>query len=166
MLNLATPIEKLTRVGPRFLMRLKKLGIKTVRNLLWHFPARYEDYSKILPISDINEAGQAVSILGRVVDIEMVRSWRRHMTIINAAIEDKSGSIRSIWFNQPYITDALKDGTFVSLSGKTSLDKNGLYLSSPSYEKISNQELLTTHYSLQTNLVHTGRLVPIYPETE
>ena len=164
MLELSTPIEKLARVGPRFLVRLKKLGIKTVRDLLWHFPTRYEDYSKALPISDINDAGQTISILGRVADIEMVRSWRRHMAIVNAVIDDQSGSIRAVWFNQPYITETLKVGTLVSLSGKTSLDKNGLYLSSPSYEKISSP---TTNYKLRTkNLTHTGRLVPTYPETE
>ncbi|MBI2669868.1 MAG: ATP-dependent DNA helicase RecG [Candidatus Yanofskybacteria bacterium] len=163
-MNLTTPIEKLARVGPRFSTRLKKLGIKTVRDLLWHFPARYEDYSKLSLISDVNSVGQMVSIAGKIADIELTRSWRRHMTIINATIKDKSGLIHAVWFNQPYITDALKVGTFVSLSGKTSLDKNGLYLSSPSYEKIDS----STHNlkPITYNLVHTGRLVPIYPETE
>src|SRR3989338_1196422 len=156
MLELSTPIEKLARVGPPFLVRLKKVGIKIVRDLLWHFPIRYEDYSKALPISDINDAGQTISILGRVADIEMVRSWRRHMAIVNAVIDDQSGSIRAVWFNQPYITETLKVGTLVSLSGKTSLDKNGLYLSSPSYEKISSLE--TRNCKLKTDLVHTGQI--------
>lgn len=164
MLELATPIEKLARVGPRFLVRLKKLGIKTVRDLLWHFPARYDDYSKVLPISEINNAGQTASILGCVADVEVTRSWRRGMVIVNAVIEDQSGTIRAVWFNQPYIADTLRVGALVSLSGKTSIDKNGLYLSSPSYEKISTP---TPNPQPPTyNLIHTGRLVPVYPETE
>jgi len=155
--NLSTPIENFARVGPKFLTRLKKLGIKTAKDLLWHFPARYEDYSNLLSISDINNAGQVISIAGQVTAIDVVRSWKRRMAIVNAVIKDQSGTIRAVWFNQPYIADSLREGTLVSLSGKTSIDKNGIYLSSPSYEKIDNQE---------TNLTHTGRLVPIYPETE
>ncbi|MBI2063157.1 MAG: ATP-dependent DNA helicase RecG [Candidatus Yanofskybacteria bacterium] len=157
MFDLNTPIEKLTRVGPKFLARLKKLEIKSIKDLLWHFPARYDDFSKLLLISDINNAGEVVSIAGEVTDIEMARSWRRRMIIVNATVEDQSGSIRAVWFNQPYIADALKIGTNVSLSGKISMDKNGLYFSSPSYEKI---------FPLETGLTHTGRLVPVYPETE
>ena len=164
MLNLYSPIENLTRVGPRFLARLKKLGIKTVKDLLWHFPARYEDYSNLLSISDIRDKGQMVSVTGRVETVDVVRSWQRHMAIVNATIEDSSGAIRAVWFNQPYIADTLSIGTLVSLSGKTSVDKKGLYLSSPSYEKLSSET-----YNLKPityNLVHTARLVPIYPETE
>lgn len=164
MLELNTPIEKLARVGPRFLARLKKLGIKTVRDLLWYFPARYDDYSKVLSISDINDAGQIVSILGRVADIEMTRSWRRRMAIINATVEDQSGAIRAVWFNQPYIADKLKEGTLVSLAGKVSSDKNGLYLSSPAYERIHKLEAGSREPG--AGFTHTGRLVPIYPETE
>ncbi|OGN04564.1 MAG: ATP-dependent DNA helicase RecG [Candidatus Yanofskybacteria bacterium RIFCSPHIGHO2_01_FULL_44_17] len=156
MFNLSTPIENFTRVGPKFLARLKKLGIKTARDLLWHFPARYDDYSSLLPIGDVKDAGRVVSIAGQITTIDIVRSWRRHMAIVNATIEDQSGIIRAVWFNQPYIADALKEGTMVSLSGKTSLDKKGIYLSSPSYEKIEGAGELT----------HTGRLVPVYPETE
>jgi ATP-dependent DNA helicase RecG len=76
------------------------------------------------------------------------------MSITNAEVEDQSGSIRVVWFNQPYIANMLPVGTLVSLSGKVALDKKGIYLSSPSYEKSSG------------NLKHTGRLIPIYPETE
>ncbi|MEK7151357.1 MAG: ATP-dependent DNA helicase RecG [Patescibacteria group bacterium] len=164
MLTLLTPIDNLARVGPKFLARLKKLGIKTVRDLLWHFPARYEDYSQTMPISDINSAGQTVSITGQITKIDMVRSWRKNMAIVNATIEDDTGLIRAVWFNQAYIVDSLREGTLVSLSGKTSIDKKGVYLSSPSYEKVSSLE--TSSHESETNLVHTGRLVPIYPETE
>ncbi len=155
MFNLSTPIESFASVGPKFLSRLKKLGIKTAKDLLWHFPTRYDDFSKLISISDINSAGQIVSIIGQVSSVDIVRSWRRHMAIVNAVIEDQDGTIRAVWFNQPYIADSLKIGTLVSLSGKTSVDKNGIFLSSPSYEKINSGEL-----------THTGRLVPVYPETE
>ncbi len=156
MLNLGAPIEKLSYVGPRFLSRLKKMGIKTAKDLLWHFPTRYDDYSQILPISHARIQGQNVSIVGKISNIETTHSWRKHMTIVNATIEDTSGEIRAVWFNQPYLINTLKIGSLVSLAGKTYLDKNGVYLSSPIYEKITHD----------TGLTHTGRLVPVYPETQ
>lgn len=152
-MDLATPIEKLPHVGPRNLPRLKRLGIKTVKDLLWHFPARYEDFSNIFPISEATP-GEAVNIAGRITDIKTTAIWKRRMTITNATIEDDSGLIRAVWFNQPYVEKSLPEGTMVSLAGKVAMDKRGAYLSNPAYEKIFGQEL-----------THTGRLVPVYPET-
>ncbi|MDP3954387.1 MAG: ATP-dependent DNA helicase RecG [bacterium] len=177
MLNMDLPIEKLYSVGPKYQKRLHSLGIKTVKDLLYHFPHRYDDYSKLMPIEGISEAGTIVTIVGEVADISVVRTWKRRMTIVNASIQDESGLMRVVWFNQPYIADTLKAGTAVSLSGKVSLDKKGLYLSSPSYERLS----LSDYGLLQDNSknkpspmvdsqlsgrTHTGRLVPVYPETE
>jgi ATP-dependent DNA helicase RecG len=154
MIDLTTPIEKLARVGPKSLSRLKKLGIKTVKDLLWHFPARYEDFSAILPIAQV-EAGAVVNIKGRVVNINTASLWRRGRTVTDATVEDESGIIHAAWFNQPYIEKSLPEGTMVSLAGKAVIDKKGLYLSNPAYEKNYGREL-----------THTGRLVPVYPETE
>jgi len=154
MVDLATPIEKLAHVGPKGLSRLKKLGIKTVKDLLWHFPARYDDFSAILPIAQV-ESGTVVNIKGRVVDINTASLWRRRKTVTNATVEDESGIIHAVWFNQPYIEKSLPEGTMVSLAGKAVIDKKGLFLSNPAYEKIYGREL-----------THTGRLVPVYPETE
>ncbi len=155
MFDLTTPIEKLPRVGPRNLPRLKRLGIRTVRDLLWHFPARYEDYSKIVPIAEIKEAGTTVGIQGTIVDIRNTRLWKKRMSIVNAIIRDESGLIRAVWFNQPYLERSLPEGAMVSLAGKVGIDKRGIYLSNPQYEKIYGEDL-----------THTGRLVPIYPETQ
>ncbi len=106
-------------------------------------------------MDEIREAGQIVSVQGVVCSIETIRTWKRRLTITTAHIEDETGGIRAAWFNQPYLENSLKENTEVSLSGKVALDKRGLYLSNPNYEKISGDELS-----------HTGRLVPIYPETE
>ncbi|MDO8495303.1 MAG: ATP-dependent DNA helicase RecG [bacterium] len=157
MLDLATPIEKLPKVGPRNLPRIKKLGIKTIRDLLWHFPTRYEDYSLIRPISSVNR-DENVNIQGRVVKIDTQRSWKKRLTITHAIIEDDSAAIRAVWFNRPYIAETLSLDSEVSLAGKVKLDKNGLFLASPSFEKITSR-------TMDQGLTHTGRLVPVYPET-
>ena len=70
----------------------------------------------------------------------------------------------AVWFRQPYLERTLTPGTIVSLSGKVARDKKGIYLSNPVYERISSGELESENPE-QTNLTHTGRLVPVYPET-
>ena len=86
------------------------------------------------------------------------------MNITTAVIEDSSGAIKVTWFNQPYIETQLPVGSLVSLAGKVTNGKNGIYISSPTYEKIRP---LTTDYDLRSpDLKHTTGLVPIYPETE
>ena len=154
MLDMATPIERLAYVGSRNGPRLKRLDIRTIKDLLWHFPTRYEDYSQRTNIGDIKEAGSVVSVQGEITDIKNAFTWKRRLAVTEAMISDGTGWLRVTWFNQPYLERTLAPGIKVSLAGKAALDKKGLYLSNPSYEK------------LQANLIHTGRLVPVYPETE
>src|SRR3989344_4799733 len=159
MTDLSLPIEKLKSVGPRNTPRLAKLGINTVRDLLWHFPARYEDYSRVVSISEI-EPGQKVNIQGEVLKMSSRMIFPRRMSITNALVGDETGAVKVVWFNQPFIANSLREGTLVSLAGKANLDKHGLYLSSTTYEKI--QDIEFKNY----NLTHAGGLIPIYPETE
>ncbi len=160
-MDLFLPIEKLKNVGARNLPRLNKLGIKTLKDLLWHFPVRYEDYTRLVPIIDV-QAGEKVNIQGEGLKIVNKRLFPRRMFVTQALIKDESGAMNAVWFNQPYIANSLQEGTFVSLAGKANLDKHGLYLSSPTYEKIDESDFEIK----KTNLTHTGGLIPIYPETD
>ncbi|TSC91071.1 MAG: ATP-dependent DNA helicase RecG [Parcubacteria group bacterium Licking1014_17] len=157
MTNLNTPVEKLSYVGPKMLPRLRHLGIKTIRDLLRHFPARYEDFSKLISLAEVGEPKVVVSVRGVVRKIKTDRIWKRRLAITTAIIDDGTGKLRVVWFNQPYLQDSFPEGTELSLSGKTALDKRGLYLSSPVFEKIGRAD---------EDLVHTSRIVPVYPETE
>ncbi|PIP23006.1 MAG: ATP-dependent DNA helicase RecG [Candidatus Nealsonbacteria bacterium CG23_combo_of_CG06-09_8_20_14_all_39_17] len=161
IMQLFSPIEEITRINPFYLKKLKRMGIYTVRDLLFHFPSRYEDFSKLAPISSAR-AGEVFCFQGKIKKIENVRAWRKRMFITNAVVEDRTGEIKVVWFNQPYIATTLKENNFVHLAGKIALGKTGLYLSSPSYEKIGSME----SEMLKKNFTHTGRLVPIYPETK
>ena len=159
-MNLSTQIEKIPRIGPQYQKKLERLGIKTIGNLLFHFPHRYEDFSNLTPISEI-KAGETVCTQGKILEIKNTRTWQKRMIITNAIVEDDSGALKVVWFNQSYLTDTLKAGTLVCLAGKVTLGKKsypGIYLSSPTYEKISDSE--------KKNLIHTGGLIPVYPETE
>jgi len=153
-LSLKTPIEKLPLVGPAYVKKLHRVGIETAGDLLFYFPFRYDDFSDVKKISEV-ELGEVVSVIGKIVDIQNIRTRKRKMSLTEALIEDDSGLIKAIWFNQPYLTRNLRNGINVSLSGKVVYAQDGFQISNPSYELLGSGQSL-----------HTARLVPIYHETE
>lgn len=156
-IHIATPLDEVNGFQARFLPKLKRMGIATVRALLYHFPARYEDYSHVYHIAEL-QPNQDATIQGEIQDVSGRRTWRRTYFVVEALITDGEDSIRAVWFNQPYLQNTLKPGVRANFSGKVSTSESGeLYLSNPVYE-------LTTHNQQLTTL-HTGRIVPIYPET-
>jgi ATP-dependent DNA helicase RecG len=154
-LTLGTRLDTIHGIGPRFLARLHALHIETVRDLLWHFPFRYEDFSQLYRIADL-EPGQQATVRGTVQEIDVRRTWQKRIIIIEATIADETGTIRAVWFNQPYIKNVLRPGKLANFSGKVSVSdsEHDLYLSHPTYELVGAHDTR-----------HTGRLVPIYPET-
>jgi len=147
-----TPIQNITRILPAYQKRLAKLGIKTLRDLFLHFPHRYQDLSAIKPIDKL-KLNEVATIQGKIIDIKNIRTWKKRMAITEAHVQDNGGLIKAVWFNQPYLANTLKIDSLVSLSGKISFDKT-LFLSNPAYERLTDQDLR-----------HTGRLIPVYPET-
>jgi ATP-dependent DNA helicase RecG len=159
MINLSTKIEDVPKIGLIYQKRLKKFGIKTVRDLLFHFPSRYDDFSEIIKISEARQKlGQIICIQGTITRIENKHTFKKWMAMTEATVEDESGEVKIIWFNQPYIIKSLKEDDFVCLAGKISLYKEGIYLNNPSFERINN-------IGENDELTHTGRIVPVYPET-
>ena len=149
-------LSKLPRINSDYLKRLEKVGLKTIGDLIFYFPFRYDDFSQIIPIARIKPE-QIVTVQGRILEIKNIRIFRRRMTITEAAVEDKSGAIKAVWFNQPYLSGNLKPNQMVSLSGKAVLSKEGrLQFSNPSYEILRDYK----------SPVHTAGLIPIYHETE
>ena len=152
MANLAIPLQNISFVEKNYLKKLGQLGIETVRDFLYYFPHRYDDFSVITKISDL-KPDQVVTIKGKVKEIKNIRAWKRRMTITEAFVEDSSGSVRIVWFNQPFLVQNIKKEAQIRLSGKVNWDNKGLYLASPAYEMAKR---------VPTN---TGRLVPVYSET-
>ncbi len=156
MITLSTPIAAIKGVPTRLTLKLAKMHIKTVHDLLWHFPARYEDYTNIVPIAEL-EAGETATVHGVIQNVDVRRTFRKHMVIVEAEIMDESGSVVAVWFNQPYIARMLPIGRMVSFAGKIAYAEDRMYISNPSYELIHGAE---------TQTKHTGGLIPIYPETK
>lgn len=158
LLSFDTPIQNISRISPAYQKRLARLGIITLRDLFYHFPRRYEDFSNIKNISDL-KLGETATVQGKIAQIKTVRTWKKRLVITEAHVQDSTGVIKVVWFNQPYLSDTLKTGNHLSISGKINFNK-GLYFSNPSYEKVDKKFEQKT-----AQLRHTGRLVPIYPET-
>jgi len=170
-MDLNTSIEEIPRVGPQYQKKLKKMGVQRVGDLLWHFPHRYEDFSNLIPIAAAKEAGSPAEALakagkplcfqGEILEIKNIFTPRKRMVLTQATISDQTGKLKVIWFNQSYLINTFKKGDHVCLAGKIAQKGGSKYLSSPAYEKIPSSFKKTN-----ADLTHTGRLIPVYPETE
>ncbi len=131
-MNPDDPIERLPLVGPTYAKRLEKLQIKTVRDLLFHFPFRYDDFSLISPIGRV-QPGETVTITGAVEKIsnEFTKKGKK---IQKATITDSTGKIEAIWFNQPYLEKTIKIGETYNFSGKVDWFGRNKVFASPEYE--------------------------------
>lgn len=144
------PLSLLSRVGKQTEQALKKLGLETVHDLLLYFPFRYDDFSLKVMIGDL-QPGFNVNIAGTVEIIQNKRSFKQRKNITEALISDDSGTVKVVWFNQPFIAKNLKAGDEVSLAGRVTESYGQTTLISPQYEKVS-----------QGKNIHTEGLVPIY----
>jgi ATP-dependent DNA helicase RecG len=149
--GLDAPVANLPGIKTAFTAKLKKLGINTVGELIYHFPFRYEDYRTLKPINQL-EYGQETTIIGTIWETR-TRQTRGGGAIITSVIADASGTIEAVWFNQPYLAAQLRSGRRIVLSGKVDEHLGRLTMTSPTWEPLDRE------------LVHTGRLVPIYPLT-
>jgi len=152
-MNLDSPVGSLPFVGPVYVRKLKKLNIFTIEDLLNHVPTRYIDYTQVSKISQI-QPGETVTIKGIVDSIKNI--YTKTSKIIQLAqLSDSTGYIDVVWFNQPYLLRNIKKDMKISVSGKVDWFGNKKSLISPDYELIREG----------VDTIHTGRLVPIYHET-
>lgn len=151
-MDLKTPLKSAGKFFARYARPLEKLGIETFEDLLFHIPSRYDDFTLISKIANI-QPGEIVTIQGTILDIK--NDYTRRVRLQKAKVTDETGEIDVTWFNQPFIPRIIKKGNKVSLSGKIDFFGHTITMQSPEYEVLS--EAGTT--------LHTGRLVPIYPLT-
>lgn len=159
-MDLKTPIKEAGRVYKMYARRLEKLGIQIIEDFLYHIPFRYEDYSLVSKVKDV-QPGEIVTIQGTIAEIKN-QYTRRFRTIQRAKVEDETGVIDVTWFNQPFLLKTLRVGEKVSLSGKTELFGKKPVLQSPEYEIMTQKD---AEPNTEQRGIHTGRLVPVYPET-
>lgn len=155
-------IEDLIRLKPETRRALEKLELYTVKDLLNHFPSRYTDASSFLSIKNLS-AGMNATIRGTIKKIENKKTWKTKVSLSEAIVEDVSGSINVVWFNQPYLAKMFSAGQTVELTGKVSLNNSKLSMVNPSTK---NEKTLPidSHDSLFATK-DNGVLSPLYKES-
>ncbi len=116
------PITEYARLNPIQKIALKKLNIETVHDLLYHFPVRYGDTSETMNISSL-EASDTAVVFGKITRLKTGKGFRTKITMADAWIEDESGKIHCVWFNQPYLAKMIQENALVRVEGKISQRK-------------------------------------------
>lgn len=153
-MNLQTELTKGSRSHKLYAKRLLKLHISKLEDFLYHIPSRYDDYTVNSKIEQLQE-GEVVTVQGKVVEAKNTYT-RRFKTIQKVKLDDTTGNLELTWFNQPYIPRSIKIDDVLSVAGRVEKSGNKVTMISPEYEILKDPTQPT---------LHTGRLVPIYPET-
>ncbi|MFA5942234.1 MAG: ATP-dependent DNA helicase RecG [Candidatus Paceibacterota bacterium] len=159
-----------TRLKPEQKRALHKLKVRTIRDLLYHFPARYESAGQTVTIAGIS-AGAEVTLYGTIRKPDVRKTWKSRRPIAEAWLEDASGKIKMMWFSQPYIAKTLHDGMVVKVSGKVAGEGTKIYLANPAIDKspiapdAAIDSLFTSRGDTSQRGV-TSALYPIYPESQ
>ncbi len=150
---LQTPLQYLKGVGPRKAADFQRAGLRTIEDLLYRFPLRYEDRSRLQPIATLRE-GQTTSVCGEIVQCGLRSTRRPGFRIFEALVRDRTGAVRVAWFNSSYLQDQLRPHQHLVLFGTLERRPPGsLQFTNPDFELIDEDEFQT---------LHTGRIVPVY----
>jgi ATP-dependent DNA helicase RecG len=154
-LALDSPLEDVTGMGKANAQAFRRLGVRTVADLLYHFPHRYDDFSSQKQIGDLKE-GMTETVIGVVSDVRTfgTRSGRNGVELL---VSDETGDLKAVFFNQPWLVKQLQLGARIVISGKVTIDtyRGGRQMSAPDWEPFT-----------EDGLIHTGRLVPVHPLTK
>ena len=162
-------IEKhFTRLKPEQKRALKKLGIRTICDLLYHFPARYESSGQVGTIAGIS-AGADVTLYGTIRKPDIRKTWKSRRPLAEAWLEDASGKVKLMWFSQPYIAKSLHDGMVVKVSGRAAGTGAKIYLANPEIDRspVLPDEVHQNLFSeARAQILASSVLYPIYPESQ
>jgi len=151
-MSLQEPVSQAIRTNKSHLTLLEKLGVRTVKELLLFFPRTYDDKRIYTNIAEL-KADLVNNVKGTLSNIIHKRT-RNGKLLTKGILSDNTGSIEVVWFNQPFLKRILHPGIHLILSGKAKFGFGRLNLQNPTYEEIKKEQ------------VHTGRLVPVYHQTE
>ncbi len=150
--SLDSPVILVKGINEVLQKRFLKLEVQTVRDLLYFFPNRHLDYSQRAYINNLS-VGQENTIIANIWEAREIRLGNRRSA--EATVGDETGNVRIVWFNQPYLAKSLKTGSRIVISGRVTVFGGMPVFESPEWEPYEEKDL-----------VHTGRLVPVYPLTQ
>lgn len=155
---LSDPLTRVPGIGPSLGPRLAQMGLSAVGDLLAYYPRRWEDLSALTPLGEApsippGAAPVKLVVRARLRSLSQFRTRQKHMLLTNGMIDDDTGSLRVVWFNQPYLERSLKKGEEYYFSGPVRSWQGHPTLTNPSVEPADRTP------------VHSGRIIPIYPAT-
>ena len=150
------PVNRLRGVDTKLTARLKRLDVETIRDLLYLFPRRHEDYSTAVKISELSPSKEYTVVATVWEAREVAKGPKGGRRDTEAVLSDETGNLKVIWFGQRYLARSLKPGSQIAISGKASVFRGQLVFENPEHEMLD----------ASGSGAHTGRLVPIYPLTE
>jgi len=136
-MELHSPLDKEFRLVETQKKALNKMGLVSVEDLLYHFPVKYGDTSKVSYIESLAQ-GDTVTIFGRVTGLKTSKAFVKKIPMSDGMLSDETGKIKMVWFNQPYIAKIIREGQLVRVEGKISERKGELYFSNPKIEAVGN----------------------------
>ncbi|MBN1394339.1 MAG: ATP-dependent DNA helicase RecG, partial [Pirellulales bacterium] len=151
--TLATPVQYLKGVGPARAELLERLGLHALRDVLFHFPRDYQDFSDQRDVDQLEE-GKLQSVRGVVEDVD-VRGTASGGCVVGVSLRCRTGQLRGIWFNQPYMRDRIQLGQRVIFAGKPKYEGLVWQMTHPRVETLDAEE--------EEPAV---KILPVYPLTE
>ena len=152
--GLQASVSTLARIQRPTVERLARIGVETVEDMLWHFPTRHVDFTDVKPIAELF-VGQRATVVGTIKN-SRVAFFGRGRRATEITVADESGSLRVLWFSQPYLAKQFAEGARIGLAGNVTAYRNRPQLASPEWELLDRDDAGT----------HVGRFVPVYPLTQ
>ena len=149
---LNAPVTVLQNVGPKHAQTLARLGVITLRDMLYYFPRRYDDYANLKTINRL-AYNEVVTVIGTVQSVSVRPVRGGQLQVVEAVVSDSTGAMRITWFNQPWVAKRLRSGIQISFSGKVDQYLGRMVMSNPEFEPLDQQQL------------STNRIAPVYPLT-
>jgi ATP-dependent DNA helicase RecG len=146
------PVSTMNGIGPKISEKLENIGIYTIEDVLYCFPRRYDDYTRMPPLNKL-KPGETVTAAGTVRDTFLVKG-KRNIDVLNVTIDDGAGTLVVSFFGQPYLRSKFERGIQVVFSGKTDLFRGQVTMNNPEWELLEREAL------------HTRAIVPVYPLTK
>lgn len=150
--DLQSPVTKLPRIGAKMAEKLEKLGIQTIRDMLFTFPWRYDDYTQMRTLNHLRP-GETVTVVAAVRAVGKQQGRGGHPYLL-VTLDDDTATLQVIFFGQLWLQRQFKPGSQVVLSGKVELFRGQLMMTNPEWEMLERENL------------HTRRIVPVYALTK
>ncbi|GMU73950.1 MAG: ATP-dependent DNA helicase RecG [Candidatus Campbellbacteria bacterium] len=164
-MQLSQPIEQRSRISESQRKALKKLGVETVEDVLYHFPARYVSAESESVLEAVPESGR-VSLVGSISKTKARKAWKSRVPMTEATLKDDTGSVKLLWMHQPYIAKMFPEGTLVVVSGKVQEKDGKRSMFNPEITRAESGATVTKSPLFKKMAEEGGTsLFPVYPES-